>query len=413
MATKNRNESQFDLYREWQWVKHVTIAKNATPWSEILGSIASRIYVVDGCAGAGGYLNPNTGETERDGSPIIFAKRAREYTSKRGPGKTMHVICVEPNRRNFDLLAKRLEPFANHSTTFHGTLRQHAPTIADRIGAAPALVLLDPIGLKAINPDSWMPLLERQGKTDLFVVLMFPGLHRIGGMLLPDGTADPTKPKAVAAALEMDRVFRTDEWRAIAIDPALKSDRHRVAREEMYVELWLHRVIGDRHPLKAVKPVRAQSSAPVKYWLAMTSAHRKAHGLVNDIMVDLEEIEILREYGTERHVEGFGRTMLDAHRAEIVANIEAATLEALAGTGNEGMPWGALEQILETQFFARAKQNVIWKVVKGMCRGDDGRLRRQKNPGAAADPLEVIRLTSPSDTNPSPNANISPIRRAA
>ena len=98
---RNPNQAQFELYRDWQWCKHLVLKRYAKPWSEILGSISNRIYVVDLCAGAGTYVDPETEETLAEGSPIIFARRAKEYSEKRGPGKSMHVICVEPDPENY------------------------------------------------------------------------------------------------------------------------------------------------------------------------------------------------------------------------------------------------------------------------------------------------------------------------
>lgn len=85
---RNRNERQFDEYREWQWIKHLILRDYAYLWSVILGKAYGRIVVVDTCAGAGSYTDPDTGETISEGSPVIFARRAKAYTRERGPGKT-------------------------------------------------------------------------------------------------------------------------------------------------------------------------------------------------------------------------------------------------------------------------------------------------------------------------------------
>jgi len=116
MTSTNRNETQFQAYRDWQWVKHVTLRKYAAPWSVILGSRADQLYVVDGCAGAGVYTDPDTNEEIADGSPVIIARRAQEYSRERGPRKSMHVICVEPNRRNFEQLTACTARYKPHVT---------------------------------------------------------------------------------------------------------------------------------------------------------------------------------------------------------------------------------------------------------------------------------------------------------
>lgn len=64
----------------------------------IVGKWSRSIFVVDACAGAGSYVDPDTGDELSDGSPAIFARRAKEYTEEYGPGRTMKLICCETAR---------------------------------------------------------------------------------------------------------------------------------------------------------------------------------------------------------------------------------------------------------------------------------------------------------------------------
>jgi hypothetical protein len=93
MSTKNRNEAQFDEYRDWQWIKHLILREYTYLWARILGSAYRHILAVDTCSGAGTYANPDTGEVIAEGSGPILGRAAKTYTEERGPGKTMRVIC--------------------------------------------------------------------------------------------------------------------------------------------------------------------------------------------------------------------------------------------------------------------------------------------------------------------------------
>jgi hypothetical protein len=86
--TKNRNEAQFDEYRDWQWIKHLILREYTYLWARILGSAYRHILAVDTCSGAGTYANPDTGEVIAEGSGPILGRAAKTYTEERGPGKT-------------------------------------------------------------------------------------------------------------------------------------------------------------------------------------------------------------------------------------------------------------------------------------------------------------------------------------
>jgi hypothetical protein len=90
--------------------------------------------------------------------------------------------------------------------------------------------------------------------------------------------------------------------------------------------------------------------------------------------------------------------------------IERAVFEYLRGAPGGTLPYGAIYQQLLARFFGRAKSNVPWRVVKRLCK--DERLTREKNKGAAADPMEVISLPVPPD-NDGGSGDVVPIRRVA
>ncbi len=303
-----------------------------------------------------------------------------------------------------------MKPFAAHVTLHRGGIADHASAIAERLGNAPALILLDPIGVKTITFAAWEPLLVRPGKTDLFITLHFAVVHRIGGMLLPDGTANPETKNAVANARMLDGVFRGPEWRGIAIDRDLQGDEFREQREERYVQLYYDQVIGSRHRWKCAFPVRARMSAPTKYWLVQASDDLKPYMLMNDQIVELTERLIQRDYLAEGVLEGFMEAEIEAHRARVRRHLEDATIELLAAAPGGTLPFGAIKEQLIGSFFGVVKDGGYSSVVKALVKDD--RLTREKRKAAAVDGLEMISLPSrgPEDDE---GAKVIPLRRAA
>lgn len=101
---KNRNETQFEDYRDWQWIKHLILRDYAFLWARILGGRYPHIFAVDTCAGRGTYVDPDTDAVISEGSPVIFGRAARDFNKESGPGSTMSVICCERNRKNYKAL---------------------------------------------------------------------------------------------------------------------------------------------------------------------------------------------------------------------------------------------------------------------------------------------------------------------
>jgi hypothetical protein len=275
---------------------------------------------------------------------------------------------------------------------------------------APALILLDPIGVATIPSDVWKPFLDRKAKTDIFVVLHFAGVHRTGGFLLPNGEPNPSIAPARRAIANLDRVFNTCDWRDVALDPTLAGEEHREARERRYMQLFFDNVIGNRHDWKCYCPVRAKYSSPVKYWLVHASNNRKAYTVMNDEIVEVNEILLKREHVAEGQLEGFLEADIAAHRARVERQIEDAVFEYLHAALGGTLPYGAIEDKLLRRFFGRAKSNVHWRLVKRLVKDD--KLLREKNKGAKADPLEKITLPGRPSAE-GEGAKVVPIRRAA
>lgn len=412
---RNRNEAQFDEYRDWQWIKHLILRNYAHVWARIVGKGAREILAVDTCAGAGSYEDPYTRETFSEGSPVIFAKQAKAYTEEFGPGRTMKVIACEKNGNNYAKLVENLRVYAPYITTLRGGFEGHVPRIVEQLGTAPALILLDPIGLASIPAPTWRPFLDRVAKTDMFFVLHFTGVHRVGGWLLPDGTPKSSIAGARQGAANMDKVFNSTDWRTIATDPALQGEGpdKRRARERRYVQLFYEEVIGDRHQWKGYIEVRAHYSAPVKYWLVHACNDEKPYEVMNDQVVRVSETLLNRENSEPGQIGGFAEVSLEAHRATIQRQLEEAIVRRIQSATGAGLPFGALrQQLAKSGFFGRVR----WvggysEAIRTLC--EQAKLQRE-NERLKAKFLEgeIIRA---AESNPEPDsgAPVLPIRGVA
>jgi three-Cys-motif partner protein len=407
--TKNRNERQFDEYREWQWAKHMALGDYIVPWSMKVGSTANRIFVADLFAGAATYTDEFTGQ-KTDGSPVIFARRAAKYGEDR-PGKSMHVICTERNRKNFASLSARMSGWveSGHATLRHGNFARHCDDVLTQMGTDPALILLDPIGLKTITADVCRPLLHRIGKTDVFIILHFKVIHRTAGMLLATGHANPEIPAAKKAAETLDALFDSPRWRFIACQPGLDA----MARERMYVDLYFEQVLGERFGWKCAFPVRPKYESKVKYWLVQASDDIGAFMLMNDEIVKLDALLFQRTVAAIGTIEGFEQVESDARYETTLGKLQKATIALLDSTDGQALPFEQIRRTLLDDYFGQVKQGAYWKVIKAACKA--GTLTREHRLAATVTDTEIIRLTSP--TTPAPGRRteevVVPIRPAA
>lgn len=369
--TRNRNEAQFDKYRNWQWIKHLALADYIVPWAEKVGSIAYRIFIVDLFAGAGTYQDALTGATT-DGSPPIFARRAQRYQEAH-PERTLQVICSERNKTNVTALTERVGGFGPLVKILHGSFARHIDNICSTIGNAPALILFDPIGLKPIAAKTIRPLLHRRGKTDVFMILHFKVIHRTAGMLLDTGYANPAISSAERAAGMLDAVFGTKRWRFIAKNPRITNVEE---RERAYLDLYFEEVLGSRYPLRCAYAVRSKYISKVQYWLVHASDHLDAHLLMNDEIVKLEEKLYELTYRVEDALPGF---VQDEWKAKIVEeeDVLAERMFALViDAPGCSMTFGALRDKLLPEFFGRVKQGAYSRAAKALLKAD--RMTREK-----------------------------------
>lgn len=367
---KNRNEAQFERYRQWQWIKHTCLGDYIGLWAVILGSFANKLFVFDPFAGAATYNDAVTGK-RTDGSPVIFAVRAKQYC-ERHPGKSMHVICAEQNPNNHAALSERMKGFGDLVTVLPaGDFALHVPAVHELMKDAPALIHLDPIGLKTIPASVCQSLTHRTGKTDLFIVLHFGIVHRTTGLL----RSDPFGPKTRKNAANLDAVFNGGiKWRTVAA-----AEMGTYERERALLDIYFADVLGSRFPLTCAYPVRARFDSPPKYWLVQASASPKAFWLMNDEIVKLDELLYERTFTDPEAIQGIVTLENEARRDTYERELQREMLNVVMAAGVT--TFGRVRDQLVPEFFGRVKQGAYAKAAKALVK--DGAILREKERASA------------------------------
>jgi three-Cys-motif partner protein len=320
----------------------------------------------------------------------------------------MHVICAERNRKNFAALKSRLAGFDDCVTLHRGNFAKHRDAVLEQMGVSPALILLDPIGLKTIPAEACVPLLQRIGKNDVFIVLHFKVVHRTAGMLLETGHANPETSGAVKAAANLDATFNSPRWRHIALEHTAAVREREVAGrlrpneralmvercERKYVNLYFEEVLGSRYGYKCAFPVRRGYGTAVQYWLVHASDHAKPFELMNDEIVKLSELLLFRHLERDGGLPGLAEWDVEQHRARELRALETAVLAVVNAAPGGGIRFAMLREQLLDEFFGRVKWGAYAKVVKSLVRAD--KLQREERKAAAMRDNEWITVSTAS-----------------
>jgi three-Cys-motif partner protein len=348
-----------------------------------VGYTASEIFVVDAFAGAGTYVDPDTLERS-GGSPVIAAVRARQYQEER-PGKTMRVICVEKNAANRRELEQRLSGLGDIVRILPGTFAQNAEAISAWLGSAPALVVLDPFGIKGVDAQTCQRLLHRTGKTDVFVMASFSFVHRTGGQLTARGVPRPDIAGATANVAIVDAFFGSHAWRAIALGRGTRDERERA-----YLQLFFDDVLGARFRYKLPYPVRRRSGAPPRYWIVHASDFFDAAMLMNNEMVKVDRELYIRTLDQEGRLEGLAEFEYDARMRLALSNLETDMLREITLAGAGGITFSDLRKRHLDDYFGRVKEGAYANAVKQLVRSRKV-IRQRERWNAKLSDREVLR----------------------
>lgn len=144
----------------WSRWKHAILIEYLKAMTVIL---RGTVYFVDGFAGPGKYI-----EDGSTGSPVLAARHAH-ILSASNADYSLKCINVESIEGVFHNLMESTETYGQYVENLHGEFGTFVPKIVEKIGVQPTLFFLDPIGLKGLEWNSLMPILERESITELLI----------------------------------------------------------------------------------------------------------------------------------------------------------------------------------------------------------------------------------------------------
>lgn len=362
----------FDKYRSWQWIKHTILSDYLVVWARKVGSTSKTIHIVDAFAGAGHY--EGDGGSQIDGSPIIEARAALAY-HEQFPDRDITLTCIERDAENFAKLEGAMAAFGDLVQLWKGDFYRYADQLTKLLKSEPALILLDPIGLKAITADRCLHLLQRVGKTDVLVIVDFGIVHRAAGQLLPDGTPNPSITGARKLGENIDAFFGTQSWRSIALDWTLGIEEIE-EKESRYLDLYFANVLGDRYRYKTAYQVRSRHGGPIQYWLVHASNHEDAFWLMNDCIVKVDRLLLGRTYEAPDQLPGIVEGTVEAYDAHIERQLRQAIVEMLPKLGGKVSFRRLRHELVFGAFYGRVKESAYTRVTKELIR--DGKLVRNQ-----------------------------------
>jgi three-Cys-motif partner protein len=202
------------------------------------------VWIVDGMAGQGAYA-PDAGGRVQDGSPLIAAKWAKQLQIDRHY-PIVRCVNVEADTDNFVQLERNLAAWRDVAIALRGEFADHVDDIIDMIGTDPALVFLDPFGVKGIEMEIIEKLLGRGAKTKTELLVHFSDrtFKRMAGNLSDNTARKPVGVKSANAKLtQLDRVVGTPMWRRIWDSPEYDNKEAMDRIAELYLS-ELRRRIG-------------------------------------------------------------------------------------------------------------------------------------------------------------------------
>jgi three-Cys-motif partner protein len=389
-----RAKTFFKRVRNWQWIKHSIFSQYLLVWAMKVGSSpqAKTIWVIDAFAGTGEFIDEETGE-KSDGSPVraaLIAKRYNDTPKKIAEGKQLRLICIERDSGHFEALQERMSEF-DFVEVLSGEFKDHADEIARKLGRDRALVLLDPIGVKALDAETCRKLFNRPGKTDALVNVQFGVVHRTRGQLLPNGEPNPAVLSAAKTVEALDEFFGTDEWRKRI---AINGETHK-EQEEEYLQLYYDSVVGRGLRCKHHYPVSGTFGGKTKYYLVNIADHADAEWLFNDLCAAVESRLYVSSCERENPsaLTGFYKDENNQRIEVLRRKLGRAMIEQLGQQPGNAMPFDELRLAVRDGFFGKLKQGDYDKAVKQLYK--DGAVEReQKGVRPVLKPREQITLKS-------------------
>lgn len=152
--------------------KHRIYQAYLVPWSQKLGSQHRRIWVVDGFAGPGVYVDGSPG------SPLLAMQRSAEVAAS---GRfSLQCLFADRNAERRARLRRLAASYpASSAQLLEGDFWSRAHQIPDIVRSEPCLLFVDPFGLKGIDFETLAQLCARLDRVDVLVNLRTPAASRL------------------------------------------------------------------------------------------------------------------------------------------------------------------------------------------------------------------------------------------
>lgn len=164
VAAEHRAEF-FEGVQKHSQIKLRALERYLPPWAAKVGYPGGieRVWVVDGFAGPGTY---GSGEA---GSPRIVLEHAVKVAEEGRPYQVSSFFVESDKRRHRKLESERHKFPDVEALCVNASFWTQIDRVVDFIADAPALVFIDPFGLKDLDFASLVDLCNRLGKVDLMV----------------------------------------------------------------------------------------------------------------------------------------------------------------------------------------------------------------------------------------------------
>lgn len=266
----------FDANDFFDEAKDVSLAKirilggYLDAWSKKLGSLADRLWVIDGFAGQGAYQPDEHGRIE-DGSPRAAAKLAQQIAHKadvRQAGPRLHCINIEADPTNYQQLMVNLAPYRDHCTNLPGEFTDHLDDVLRRIRRDPAFFFLDPFGVVGIEMDVVEQIIRRDAiSTEVLIHLSDRSLRRMAGHVIVRDRTVVGHRAGQSKLGRLDAVIGTPLWRRIWAQEHKSTDERAAAIVELYLSQLKERASGGRRFHAHDVPMRDSFLARPRYRL--------------------------------------------------------------------------------------------------------------------------------------------------
>lgn len=172
---------------------------------------ASELFLYDPFAGRGEEENETV-------SVILIARLAESWATAERPVR-VHLFLSEARKQPFDQLRQALTPWIEQGrvTLLRGTLANHQAQVLEAATDRPLFVLLDPLAPNELPFQVVQAFLEREGVTELLLVLFGSVVSRALSTLQSNSRSPLKLQEENAAAL--DALFGDGGWRGLLATP--------------------------------------------------------------------------------------------------------------------------------------------------------------------------------------------------